>query len=276
MKIQVSFWTLCILIFPCLNFEAQSVSTPELLRIPYYSLTFHDERNFFLYLPEGFHSGDPDQKWPVILFLHGNGERGNGREDLDWVLKEGPLYEAWIQKRNLPFIIISPQLPMYGMDTMEAYIHDRDPKTIPHRLLDGVPDRPTKFATPDSMNAAPSSMDIPCVLLPRGWELEEDNLVEIVNKVIKDYHGDKDRLYLTGLSYGGFGTWYMASRHPEMWAAIAPIVAWGHPDLMKPIAEHHLPVWAFAGGRDTGEPPKYFYPGLNLLESLGDKEVQFT
>src|SRR4029078_12479749 len=76
---------------------AQSPSPPELVRIPYTSHNQNEQKNFFLYLPAGYHTQTADHQWPVLLFLHGNGERGNGREDLDWVLREGPLYEAWIQ-----------------------------------------------------------------------------------------------------------------------------------------------------------------------------------
>ncbi|MEZ4931050.1 MAG: hypothetical protein R2788_02825 [Saprospiraceae bacterium] len=51
------------------------------------------ERDFFVYLPKG-HDGVVDKKYPVMLFLHGNGERGNGKDELDYVLIHGPLYEA--------------------------------------------------------------------------------------------------------------------------------------------------------------------------------------
>jgi hypothetical protein len=95
------------------------------------------------------HDSDPDGRWPVMLFLHGNGERGNGKEDLDWVLTHGPLYEAWIQKRDLPFIIVAPQLPLYGLDETIDYIRDRKIEDIPERLEQGVPARPEEFATPD-------------------------------------------------------------------------------------------------------------------------------
>ena len=79
-----------------------------------------------------------------MLFLHGDGERGDGREDLDWVTVHGPLYEAWIQKRNLPFIILSPQLPLFGRDKTVPYIRDRDRKDDPRAARRGCAanDRP--------------------------------------------------------------------------------------------------------------------------------------
>jgi hypothetical protein len=214
-----------------------------------------------------------------MLFLHGNGERGNGRDELDYVISHGPLYEAWIQKRDLPFIIISPQLPMFTMGNV-PYIANRTRAQIPQRLAEGVPARGPYFATPGSLQAAPlvtqGEMKTVPALLPLGWETVEKDLLGMLDKVQQSYNTDAARIYLTGLSYGGFGTWYMASKHPEKFAAIAPVVGWGHPDLMGPIAQQQLPVWAFAGGRDTSVNKKYFYPGLSKLEELGATEVRFT
>jgi predicted peptidase len=212
------------------------------------------------------------------MFLHGNGERGNGQGELGYVLKHGPLYEAWIQKRDLPFIIIAPQLPMFDMDQKVDYLRDRDPATIPERLAGGTPPRPEAFPTPQPMNSepAPESMAEASAVLPNGWDLLEADLLAMLDQVASKYRTDDRRVYLTGLSYGGFGTWFMASKHPQKFAAIAPVVGWGHPDLMAPIAKHKIPLWAFAGGRDTAVEAKYFYPGLNTLEDLGHPEVRFT
>jgi predicted peptidase len=68
----------------------------------------------------------------------------------------------------------------------------------------------------------------------------------------------------------------MASRHPQKFAAIAPVVGWGHPDLMAPIGKNNLPVWAFAGGRDFAVNKSYFYAGINRLEAQSNAEVRFT
>src|SRR5690606_8449568 len=98
----------------------------------------------------------------------------------------------------------------------------------------------------------------------------------MLDKVHESYRTDQQRVYLSGLSYGGFGTWFMASRHPEKFAAIAPVVGWGHPDLMPPIAAAGLPVWLFAAGRDTAVRKPYFYAGINKREQLSAAEVRFT
>lgn len=245
----------------------------RLERISYNSQVDGEERDFFLYLPNGY--GSVDKEWPVLLFLHGNGERGNGKDELDFVKIHGPLYEAWIQKRNLPFIIIAPQLHMFGMDEQTPYLADRDTSIIPKRLSEGVPPRPAVASGQGPLKGAtPEAPDY--LTLPNGWNLVEDDLVGILNHVQNNYRTDETRIYLSGISYGGFGVWHLASSHPELFAAINPIVGWGHPDLMEPIARHNIPVWAFASGRDAVIEPKYFYEGLNRLEELGHNEVRFT
>lgn len=251
-------------------------SEEELARVPYTSTLNQEEKNFFLYIPKGYRE-DPGKKWPVILFLHGHGERGNGKDELDYVLIHGPVYEAWIQRRDLPFLIISPQLPMFGFDTANASMFaNRNPDRIPRRLESGTPPRDPE-GNPDAPMAGAEPVDsLPYVTLPRGWDMVEDDLINIIHKVLTEYQADSDRVYLSGLSYGGFGTWYIASKHPDLFAAINPIVGWGHPDLMEPIARRNLPVWVFSGGRDAVIQKKYFLPGLNRLEQLGHTDLRYT
>ena len=255
---------------------AQVTSREQLLRMPYTSTVDQLGREYFVYLPRGYAANNGKQ-WPVIFFLHGNGERGNGLDELDYVMSHGPLYEAWIQKKDLPFIIVAPQLHMFTMGNI-PYIANRTRAQIPLRLDEGVPAYQPFFATPQLMGAGEDIKDLSAVppLLPMGWEQVELDLVNIISRVQQDYRTDKTRLYVTGLSYGGFGTWYMASKHPELFAAAVPVVGWGHPDLMAPIAKANLPVWVFAGGRDTSVQKKFFYAGINTLEQLRDSEIRFT
>ncbi|MBV6645825.1 MAG: alpha/beta hydrolase [Cyclobacteriaceae bacterium] len=261
-------------------FLLASCATPKetepakLERISYISSADNLERDFFLYLPKDYHLQD---NWPLLLFLHGNGERGNGKEDLDYVLKHGPLYETWIQKRDLPFIIIAPQLHMFDKGEV-GYIKNRTRDEIPRRLDEGVPPRNPKFRSSEKMTGIKGNSSLPVGErgLPMGWPEVEKDLINMLEKVIGAYRVNEKRLYLTGLSYGGFGTWYLGSKYAEYFAAINPIVGYGHPKLMGPIAEHKLPVWAFAGGRDNAVPVQYFYAGMNKLEKLGHPDVRFT
>jgi predicted peptidase len=251
-------------------------SEPELRRVSYQSARTGKERDYFVYLPRGFAQ---QASWPVMLFLHGNGERGDGKGELDYVLAHGPLYEAWIQKRDLPFVILSPQLPMFGMGEVD-YIKNRTPAQIPRRLPDGVPARPDerfvrynepmRGKTPeDSLPDGPEG--------PReGWFEIENELIAMVDRALRDFKGDARRVYLTGLSYGGFGSWYLASKHATKFAAVVPVVGYGHPAHAAPIAAAKLPVWCFSGGRDPVVQAKFFYAAMNELEKLGASQVRLT
>jgi len=70
------------------------------------------------------------------------------------------------------------------------------------------------------------------------------------------------------------GIWVVITQND--FAAINPVVGWGHPTLMPSIANAKLPVWVFAGGRDNTVEKKYFFEGLNVLDEMGHDEVLFT
>lgn len=279
MKMLHYFFLLLLIalgLFACKSHRDFAASSEQLLRLPYTSHVDNKAREYFVYLPRGYED-QPKKQWPVLLFLHGNGERGNGLDELNYVLIHGPLYEAWVQKKDLPFIIIAPQLHMFGMGEVD-YIAKRTRAQIPARLPEGVPPRGNFIPVTGAMTAGDEITDMSDTpaLLPDGWDRVEQDLLGMLDRVHTDYRTDQHRVYLSGLSYGGFGTWYMASKHPEKFAAIAPVVGWGHPDLMPPIAAAKLPVWLFAGGRDTAVRKPFFYAGINKLEQLSDAEVRFT
>ena len=144
--------------------------------------------NYLVYLPPEYNTSD-ETKWPLILFLHGAGERG---DSLNRVKRHGPpkLVE---EGKDFEFIIISPQCPARQWWSAELL----------NRLLD---------------------------------------------EVIGKYRVDEERIYVTGLSMGGFGTWDLASEYPQRFAAIAPICGGGHPELAWNM--RHLPVWVFHGAKD--------------------------
>ncbi len=128
-----------------------------------------------------------------MLFLHGNGERGDGKGDLDYVLTHGPLFEAWCQKRDLPFVIISPQLPMFG----QARFHTSSPANqIPFR--GALPTEsmsaptPRKLRLPEPMQGKASDDRLPDG--PQGpvdgWFEIEDELIAMVDGTVASFKGD--------------------------------------------------------------------------------------
>ncbi len=274
---------LCVGCFRVIPSEAESSPQGRLLRLTYDSSVTDLSREFFVYLPVDYEK-NPEFKWPVILFLHGNGQRGNGLDDLDYVLRHGPLMEAWIQRRELPFIIISPQLPVF--DEQEA-IEDRKNHIKPIRLEQGVPERNYGFPS-DLPIQRTNSEDFPEGVhslynpysdpdsLPTGWNRIDEELIYMVDKVLEDFRTDPNRVYLTGVSLGGFGTFHMAAKYPDRWAAIATVVGTGRLEDAKKLADARLPIWMFGGGKDTVVKPHWLYDMARALEEAGHPALRFT
>ena len=100
-----------------------------------------------------------------------------------------------------------------------------------------------------------ASKELPFIIVSpqspgRGWN--PDTLNALLDDVSATYRVDPDRVYLTGLSMGGFGTWALAAAHPERFAAIAPICGGG--DTKKADRLKDLPIWVFHGAKDPTVP----------------------
>ena len=148
---------------------------------------------YLLYLPADY--GRTDRRWPLLLFLHGAGERG---DNLDLVQKHGPPKRI-AAGEEFPFIVVSPQCPRGAWWTPEA-------------------------------------------------------LKILLDELAATYAVDADRVYVTGLSMGGFGTWALAIDQPNRFAAIAPICGMGDTSQAERIK--HIPTWVFHGAKDPVVPVK--------------------
>lgn len=170
---------------------------------------------YLLSLPEGY-AADPGKKWPLIVFLHGAGERG---DNLELLKKHGPpkLIEAG---QKFPAVIVSPQVALHN------------------------------------------------IWNPHGVKALTD---EIMHK----YRIDADRVYLTGISMGGFGTWETAMEYPEMWAAIMPICGGAGVRFVMAERIKSLPTWIFHGAKDPVVDPAFSKRMNDVLTKLG-APVKFT
>ncbi len=145
---------------------------------------------YWLYLPREY---DGQKLFPLVLFLHGAGERG---DDLELVKKWGPP-KLVAEGKDFPFILVSPQCPT-----------------------------------------------------GQWWDV--DVLVHLVDALSGKYAVNKERLYVTGLSMGGFGTWALIAKYPHVFAAAVPICGGGNPRTAGAIK--HIPIWAFHGAKDNVVP----------------------
>ncbi len=150
--------------------------------------------NYVLQFPDDYKKSKHD--WPLIIFLHGAGERG---DDLSKLYIHGPL--KYIENGNkLDAVILAPQCP-------EKQV----------------------------------------------WDM--DVLTTLIKEVVMKYRINFTRVYLTGLSMGGYGTWELAIKHPEMFAAVAPICGRiNYPFLENAKNLKDKPIWVFHGAKDEVVP----------------------
>ena len=198
-----------------------SPTEPELRRVSYTSQHTGTELDYFVYLPRGHATR---ASWPVILYLHGDGDRGDGKADLDFVLCHGPIYEAWIQRRDLPFVMIAPQLPLFGLGEA-PFFKNRTRNSIPQRAAT-PPERPdentAQLKQPMQGAPLPEPFKFGADEDRQGWQSLETELVSMIDQTIAEFRGDPRRVHVTGLSRGGFGAWHFAARHTDKVAAVAP------------------------------------------------------
>ena len=105
-----------------------------------------------------------------------------------------------------------------------------------------------------------------------GWNNE--SLITLLDDIQAKYAVDPDRVYVTGLSMGGYGTWALAIEHPDRFAAIAPICGGGMARRARRI--RHLPIWVFHGAKDLAVPLKESQEMVDSLKAAGAAEVKFT
>lgn len=99
---------------------------------------------------------------------------------------------------------------------------------------------------------------------PSNWMLFEAPLLAMLRTTLREYATDPRRVYLTGISMGGFGTWMLAAKHPDLFAAIVPICGGGDPDDAPALKT--LPIWCFHGEADELLPADLT---LAMVEALG-------
>ena len=172
--------------------------------------TEHREEKFIFpfveYSPKNKREG-----MPLIIQLHGAGERGEGGEDLVLVDKHG--FSSVIADKEFDAIFVMPQCPNNTF-----------------------------------------------------WAARVESIIKFIEAVIEEYKADRNRVYLVGLSMGGYGTWFTAMARPDLFAAIAPVcgggMAWNASTLT-------MPVWAFHGALDQTVSFNQSKEMIDKLTSLG-------
>ena len=182
-----------------------------------------------LYSPKG---ASTENRLPLLVFLHGAGERG---DDNAAQLKHGVKQMLALQEKH-PCFIVAPQCPK-GKKWNEVDWHASSHET---------PQKPSDaFAS----------------------------LIPLLESLQKSLPVDPKRLYVTGLSMGGYGTWDLISRLPETFAAAVPICGGGDESKAPAIAK--VPQWIFHGGADTVVKPERSRNMVDALKKAG-AEPKYT
>lgn len=103
---------------------------------------------------------------------------------------------------------------------------------------------------------------------------DTDLLTAILDQVTARYAVDMNRIYLTGHSMGGNGTWYLAYKHPERFAAIVPMSAPANPWWATRL--RNTPIWVFHGAQDSIVPVRESEEMVRALREIGNRKVRFT
>lgn len=94
-------------------------------------------------------------------------------------------------------------------------------------------------------------------------------------RTVERYHADRTRLYLTGLSMGGYGSWTLAAANPRLFAAVVPICGGGDPQTM-PGKLKDLPIWVYHGDADEAVPVQRSREMVEALQAAGSQRVRYT
>jgi len=203
MKLVKTKLSILFIVIFCIGSISQAFSQSSLFSYEKYINVSGDTLNYRQLVSDY----DPITKYPLVIFLHGSGERGNDNEAQ---LKWGVLNFA--SDRNMkmhPSIIIAPQCPknMSWGNFSEEDMSLRQSPTNPMKLL-----------------------------------------MELINEAIVKLPVDTNRIYITGLSMGAFGTYDAITRYPDMFAAAVPVCGGG--DITKAHSIAQIPIWIFHGALD--------------------------
>ena len=115
-----------------------------------------------------------------------------------------------------------------------------------------------------------------CPPSPDSWgqAKQQELLLALLDHVVKTLKVDQDRIYLTGLSMGGFGSWRLAADHPEKFAAVVPICGGGN--IADAGKLKSLPIWVFHGGADPTVPIKRSEEMVEAIKAAGGTTIRFT
>jgi len=183
--------------------------------------TNHETVRYWFFLPADYEAQARSGGVPLLLFLHGAGERGNEPSGIDKVKVHGPprLLDSPGFAKNFPCVTVSPQCK-------------------------------------------------------NGFAWSPAQLMLLLDHIEKNYTIDKNRVYVTGLSMGGFGTWMCLNESPKRFAAAAPICGGAKPDWAEKMTG--IPIWVFHGDKDPLVTLDRSQRIVEAVKKAGGTKILFT
>ncbi|WP_291727090.1 prolyl oligopeptidase family serine peptidase [Bernardetia sp.] len=200
----------------------------------FYSTVSTDSMRYRLLFPKNYNPEEYFKRYPLVLFLHGAGERGDSSLTVKhigaWALQEK-------NRENYDCFVLVPQC-------------EKDNKWVE---VDWSADAHTQ---------------------PKEMSKYMSLTVELLEKLQRRLPIDSERIYLTGLSMGGYGTWDLAARYPKKFAAIVPICGGADEKTASSLAT--MPTWVFHGALDQTVKPQRSRNMVAALKKTGNKNVHYT
>jgi predicted peptidase len=170
----------------------------------------------------------PQEKYPLVVFLHGAGERGN--DNVKQLVHGMNNFASDEIMAKYPAFVIAPQCP-----------EDRKWVEVDWRLEAHT--------------------------LPESPSVSLEAMFRLIDALQQEFAIEAGRIYITGLSMGGYGAWDALARKPELFAAAAPICGGGDPAVASRFKD--VPLWAFHGDQDEGVKPKRSREMIEALKAAG-------
>jgi predicted peptidase len=173
---------------------------------------------------------------------------------------------------TLPYLLYLPKAEPEKKVPVMLFLHGRGESRGPLSIV-------AKWGPP---RMAARGDDLPYIVISpqcpaeSRWTADEQQVavLALLDHIVEKYSGDASRVYLTGLSMGGYGSWKLAAEHGKRFAAVAPVCGAGDPSNGDKLKD--LPIWVFHGTEDTAVPYERSVEMVEAIEKAGGKKVRFT
>ena len=199
-----------------------------------------DSLPYRMYQPIGYDT--PGSSFPLVIFLHGNGERGTNNTSQVTSHIQGLIDRT--ESGSTAAYLLAPQAPSGGQNLQW-----------------------TNISYPTGSYANPT-LNAPAITTPLRLALD------LVEQFIATHNVDRSRIYITGLSMGGYGTWDAVARRPNLFAAAAPLSGGGNVSMASTYAG--VPIWAFHGAIDATVPVSGSRNTITAIQNAGGTEERYT